>query len=354
MKCLLAFAVAAVLAAQNPQFDVQSRLVIVPVAVTDPQGRSVDGLDLSDFVILDNGRPQKMSVDTIATGVAPIALVIAVQTSGISKPVLEKVQLIGGMIKPVVTGERGCAAVVTFSDVVAWAQECTGDENLLHLALQRLRMGPPKTAHMLDAASEAIEMLRRKPNARRVLLLISETRDRGSDSELQQVLLAAQASGVTVYGATYSAIKAAFTTKSSATAEPRVPKRPTIPREESGTNSGGPAHCGPYGCPDPYIPPKDQRVDVLGIFTELGRLGKTNTVESLTMGTGGAAFPFAKLKGLEEALEKLGQDLHTQYQLSFIPDDPSAGYHTLEVRVRASELHVRARPGYWSVGVVQK
>jgi hypothetical protein len=40
--------------------------------------------------------------------------VIAIQSSGISQPVLAKVRKVGGMIQPLVTGERGyvgCLAV---------------------------------------------------------------------------------------------------------------------------------------------------------------------------------------------------------------------------------------------------
>src|ERR1035438_4384019 len=79
---ILAFALP--LAAQDSRFDVRSRLVLVPVTVTDAKGRSVDGLEAADFLLLDNQRGRKVTVDTIATGVAPIALVIAVQSSGIS------------------------------------------------------------------------------------------------------------------------------------------------------------------------------------------------------------------------------------------------------------------------------
>jgi hypothetical protein len=101
--------------AQNPpQFGVQSRLVLVPATVTDAKGRSLDTLEPSDFLVLDNGRPQKATVDSIATGVAPIALVVAIQASGISKAALEKVRKVGAMIEPFVTGDRGCAAVMAF------------------------------------------------------------------------------------------------------------------------------------------------------------------------------------------------------------------------------------------------
>jgi hypothetical protein len=90
-------------------------------------------------------------------------------------------------------------------------------------------------------------------------------------------------------------------------------------------------------------------VDAIGAIGELARLHKTNTAEVLTKSTGGATFPFTRQKALEEAIEKLGAELHTQYVVSFVPEASAPGYHTLEVRLaRPGEFRVRARPGYWS------
>jgi hypothetical protein len=186
--------------------------------------------------------------------VAPIALVVAIQASGISEPVLEKIRKIGGMIQPLITGESGCAGVVAFSDRIAWLQECTNSEEALAQAFERVRPGAPKDARMLDAVSEAVERLRKRPNSRRVLLLVSESRDRGSETSLEQALMAVQTAGITVYAANYSAFRTAFTTKSSATGEPRMPTRPQRPSEETGTATGGPVSCGPHGCPAPQLP----------------------------------------------------------------------------------------------------
>ena len=100
---------------------------------------------------------------------------------------------------------------------------------------------------------------------------------------------------------------------------------------------------------NPKIPPPEERVDFIGALHELSRLGTANITEVLAKGTGGVAFPFLKQKGLEDAIEKLGAELHTQYVLSFVPEASAPGYHTLTVRLsRPGEFHIRARPGYWS------
>lgn len=98
------------LAAQEPGFVVQTRLVFVPTTVQNAQGRPVDGLTEANFKILDNGVPQPFSMDTSGTGVARVALMVAVQTSGISASALVKVRHIGAMIQPLVTGEQAAPA----------------------------------------------------------------------------------------------------------------------------------------------------------------------------------------------------------------------------------------------------
>lgn len=343
MRCVAALATAVSLFAQDPQFGVQSRLVIVPATVTDASGRTVDGLDADDFIVLDNGRPQKAAVDTIGTGVPPIALVAAIQASGISRAVLEKVRKIGAMVQPLVTGERGCASVVSFSEQIKWLQEeCTNDPDALIRAFARVRPGEEKKARMLDAVHESVEQLRRHPKARRILLLISESRDRGSETTLDQVALEVQNSDVVVYAATYSAFKTGWTTRSSVTGEEAPPKRPQRPSEETGTATGAPAPGS-----GARIPPPEQRFDILGGIGELVRLGKVNDAEALSQATGAAMFPFARLKGLEDAVQKLSSELHSQYVLSFVPDGRTPGYHRIDVRVAGHDYRVRARPGYW-------
>ncbi len=341
MRYAIALPLALSLAAQDPRLEVESRLVLIPATVTNRGGRSVDGLEAPDFLVLDNGRPQRAIVDSFASGVAPIALVVAVQSSGISAPVLAKVRKIGAMIQPLVIGERGCAALVAFSDRVQWRQECTNDPDALDRAFEQLQPGEPRRGRMLDAVHEAVERLRRRPNVRRVLLLISESRDRGSETNLDTAVVAAQTAGITVYAAPYSAFKTAFTTKPSDVDRSPEPKQDPLP----GTNPGPPSMQGPIP-----IPPPEQQVDILAGIGELVRLQKTKTTDVLIRRTGGAAFPFARQKGLEDAIQKLGAELHTQYVLSYAPEAPGAGYHRLEVRItRHGEFRVRARPGYWAL-----
>jgi VWFA-related protein len=348
MRCVFFPLLAISLAAQEPHFDVGSRLVLVPVTVTDRKGHSIYGLETADFRLYDNGRRQVASVDTIDTGVAPVALVVAIQSSGISAAVLDKVRGVGSMIQPLITGERGSAAVMSFADQVVWMQDWTKDPDALdrafHAVRPVLRPGEEKAAHMLDAVQLAVERLRAQPNTRRVLFLISESKDRGSRTALKVAATAAQSAGVTVYAATYSAYKTAFASKEPVT-RPHTPVKPQTPLDEMGSVDGAP--------PDRYgerrIPPPEQQVDVLGAIAELARIGETSTAEALAKGTGGAIIPFTRQKALEQAIGKLGAELGRQYVISFVPEGSAPGYHTIHVHVtRPGEFQIRARPGYWA------
>jgi VWFA-related protein len=342
MRCASLVLCAGSLAAQDARFDVRSRLVLAPVAVTDVSGRPVAGLEASDFTVLDNGRPQKIVVDSIDTGVPRIALVIAVQSSGISEAALQKARKLGSMIQPVVTGERGCAGVVMFDERVNWLQRCTGDVGALRAAFLALRPTGFKTARMLDAVSSAIEYLRQEQNARRVVLLISESRDRGSESTIEQVMADAQAADVAIYAATFSAFTTSLASKVPVHVSASKPPHQTPAQEGLHTANGEPPN--KY---NPKMPPPEHRIDLKSGIEELTRKFGANTTDILTGGTGGTLFPFTKAKALEEAIVKLGDELHSQYVVSFAPDPPEEGYHALEFKVtRKGAFQVRGRAGY--------
>ncbi|MBM3792820.1 MAG: hypothetical protein FJW31_01890 [Acidobacteria bacterium] len=174
-----------------------------------------------------------------------------------------------------------------------------------------------------------------------MLFLLSESRDRGSETALDLVIAEAQSASVTVYGATYSAFKTAWTARP--TGEPPTPMprgRRLPPTEENRPTILSPGQ----------IPPPEQRADIAGGLGELKRVGEPETVKLLVEATGGAKFPFARQRALEDAIEKLGAELHSQYVLSFAPiEDTPPGFRRLEVRVKSKAHRVRARPGCWAI-----
>lgn len=287
-------------------------LVLAPTTVTDQKGHFVNDLNEPDFLVYDQGRLQKIHVDSADSALIPISLVVAVEASDVSAAALAKIVKVGSMIQPLVTGERGEAALIAFDDRIRVVAKFTSDPGVITDAFRKLRPGARLKGRTVDAVETSVRMLAARPeNRRRVLIVISESRDRGSQSTLTDALMLAQKENVAIYTVTYSAYSTPFTAKAS-----------ELP------------------------PPTDS--NLLTIFTELARLGKANAAELLAEGTGGTRLSFTKLRGLEHVIERLGEEIHSQYLVSFAPVSPGPGFHAIEVKVRGRpELIVRTRPGYW-------
>jgi VWFA-related protein len=312
---LAAVLTAVALLAQEPTIRTNTSLVLVPVTVTDAKGKYIDGLQPDDFILRDDGVTVKQfDMDTSDTVLSPLAVVIAIQSSGISQPALEKIHRVGGMIQPLVSGEKGEAAVLAYDVELRVLQDFTRDSDKINGAFEIIEGRTIKNAKLLDAVAKGVEMLRARPeNYRRVLLILGESRDRGSKTKLAQAVEAAQRAGVAVYPITYSAQATAWTAKPQ--------DNPSLPM--------GPD----YG----------------GAIVELSRLGTTNAADALARATGGRHLSFARLQGLEDAISRLGEELHSQYLLSFVPAaSENKGRHTLLVGVKGHpNAVIRTRIGYW-------
>ena len=306
---------AVALRAQETTFRATVPVVLVPVTVTDAKGKLVDGLADTDFAVTDNGRAVRFTLDTSDTINVPVALIVAVQTNDLSAAALLKIQKVGAMIQPLITGDRGSAALLAVDERVTVAQEFTRDPTALTKAFQQLAPRRTRSTVALDAVERAVEMFRARPGSeRRVLLLIGESKDRGSEASLERVLAQLQRENIQVYAATYSVTRTQWTTKAA-----------DRPRPSGGEN------------------------DILAGLGELVRMGKENTAEALALHTGGKKIGFATLRTLEGIVSRVGEELHGQYLLSFPASGPE-GFHAVTVQLReAGKRAVAARQGYWAV-----
>ncbi len=304
--------------AQNLTIRTSVPLILVPTSVTDRHGKVIDGLNENDFDVLDNGKPVRHRLE-IGASQRPIALVVAVQTNTISGPVLAKVQKIGSMFEPLVAGDRGLVALLTYSHKITLVQPFTGDGKLFSAKMRHLEPDGG-AAKLNDAVVEAVKLMEDRGNYRRVLIIIGESKDRGSSAKVEEAITKAQASNVTIYPVSYSAYATPFTSKG----DERFASGQRVYDSGAGLN-------------------------LLSIFAEIGRLGAQNAAAEFSKYTGGARLSFTKLSGLEKVIAKVGDDLHTQYLLSFSPTESTGPtYHEITVKVKKSEALIRARPGYWS------
>lgn len=321
------------------QFRSTVPLVVAPTTITDSKGRFVDGLIPEDLILTDNTVPQTIHMDWMSY---PISLVVAVQTSENSGAVIDKLGGSGILLTQLLAADRGETAVLSFSDEVKIHQNFTSEPDPVTHALRMLRK-EGGAAHMLDAVREALRMLEeRPPGRRRIILMVAEKRDRGSQAKLSDVMEQAQRLNVAIYWITYSPFLQPFTVKPK-TAEDQKPEAERIKTRA----------CAVCPVPDDRPAPPDLGPGgYIYAIQELFRWKNPDLSELFSRTTGGRTLNFLKKNALEQAIELVGAEVHRQYILSFQPkggSEPGA-YHTIHVAVKDRlELKVRTREGYWAV-----
>jgi len=320
------------------QFKSTVPLVVAPTTVTDAKGHYVDGLTIDDLILYDNNVPQAIHMDWM---LYPIDLVVAVQTSSNSGAVIDKLGGSGILFTQLLAGDAGETAVVSFSDEVKLHQDFTGNPDLVIHALRMLRM-EGGDAHMLDALRQALVMLeKRPPGRRRIILMIAEKRDRGSEAKLDEVMERVQRLNAAVYWLTYSPLLEPFTVKSK-TAEDLKPEAERIKTRQC-------ALC--PGPDDTPVPPDLGPGGAIYAIGELLRLHKPDLSVLFTKSTGGETMSFLKKKALEQTIQRVSEEVHRQYLLSFEPKAGKPGeYHAIRVAVKNQpDLVAKTRNGYWAV-----
>ena len=206
----VALAIMLFAAVAHAQFKSTTQLVVAPTTIKDSKGHFVDGLTTDDLILTDNTVPQTIQMDWMTF---PIDLVVVVQTSANSGPVIDKLGGTGILFSQLLAANAGETAMISFSDTVKVHQDFTGDSDAVTHSLQMLRM-EGGDAHMLDAMGQALQMLqKRPPGRRRIILMIAERRDRGSHARLPEVMEEVQRLNAAVYWVTWSPFVQPFTVK---------------------------------------------------------------------------------------------------------------------------------------------
>jgi VWFA-related protein len=325
---------------------VQVQNLVAPVLVTDRDGNIVDGLQPSQFHLYDNGVEQNIRVDTAST---PISLVVAIEKSLRVDAVLPQLRKLGILLTQI-TGKSGEAAVLTFDCRLATPVDFTTDNDKIKVAIQDIKPGCSGT-RLDDAVERGIYMLSKRPSSnRRVLLLVSETRDDGSQARLKEVLAMATLSNVEVDVVDISQLVVSLTKKqdqpypradidiSNQNLPMGIPSTPTSAEQNFGLSN------------------RAQFIPVLKeIFIGTKRIFVKDHTTQFAHATGGSEFGFFRQHGLEEAIQKISQNLHSQYLVSYSPSNASeGGFHTITVTIdREPTYTAHTRPGYYIGGGAQ-
>lgn len=328
-----------------PKIGVRVTLVSTPVTVRDAKGQIVANLDAKDFRVTDNGVEQKIT--HFELGGDPLSLVILVETSSRVAPLLPQVRKTGILLTETVMGTNGEAAVVGFNDSVDKLQDFTANHDKIENSFTKLQSGT-SGSKLYDAMAVGMEMLSGRPlpiadapGRRRVMLILSEATDAGSDTRFGAVLRQAQLSNVTIYSVGLSTTRA----------ELQAPPRDTTPHPTPPGTFGLPPQPGTPQTPDTEdarYGSGDLMQAVIWAVQHVKDAVTANPLEVAAAGTGGAHQATFKNRSIEKAIDEIGGELHSQYSVSYTPTGTNdMGYHEIKVTVAKNGLKVRARPGYY-------
>ncbi len=322
-------------------FRATVNIVVAPTTVVNKSGEYVDGIKPEEFRLFDNGKLQDIKVDV---SFVPISLVVAIQANADTEGVLPKIQKIGPLLQPLVVGQQGEVAIVAFDHRLQRLTEFTADTDKIEEALKKLRPGSGQS-RLVDAVIDSVRMLRNRPEPRRrIIVLISNTQNKGSSGSVRDALTDAQLHNVIVYPIDISRLVTTLTGRAP------VPRPDPFPPG---------AHHAPAG--GTLTPTEEQQNrgygNGLNIALEIFKAAKyifvKNPAEVFSQYTGGKEYSFMGQRGMEQAFEKLGEELHAQYLISYNPNNKmEAGFHEIKVEVaRRPEWKAHTRPGYWLAAV---
>jgi VWFA-related protein len=309
-------------AQEEPTFRTQSNVVLVPTLVRNKAGEAIYGLRAEDFVIEDEGVAQTVHLDEAAES-EPVSLVITIQCGRRADYELPRMQGLAAMLQPLFAQPENKIAIVAFDSRVHGVENFTGDQTAVEQGLRSLQPGDSGAA-ILDAVNYSVRLLNDVPkNRKRVLLLISETRDHGSRSaNVDDVIKAVGNSNVVVYTLAFS------------------PSKSNILDTLRGNNN-------------PDLHPEQQEVhegpDLLAPLVLAAQAMRKNTAKEIASLSGGEYAMFDSGKTFDASMTTFDNHLHSRYLLSFQPAQPHPGLHHLSVRVKEpGDASVLARSSYWA------
>lgn len=272
-------------AQQAPTFRAATKVVALYATVLDSNLRLVPGLMREDFEVLDNDKPQALTV--FSSEVEPITVVVMLDTSG---SMTHNIDLVKAGAEQFLLRllPRDRAQVGDFNDKIQMLSGVTGDRDELIAALRDVDFGyPTRLWDAVDAALESLAGL----EGRRVVLAFTDGADTASRIGFGDVLDRARTDEVMVYGI-------------------------GLEGEEPGPNGR----------------PMRTRPD--------------RSLRKLAEETGGGYFQLDKRDQLTSTFTRVSVELHSQYVLGFSPETRDRKVHRLEVRVKRPGMSARARKSY--------
>ena len=293
-------------AATPATFRTSAQMVLIPVMVTDHNGKTIEGLRAEDFKILDDQKPQRIA--SFASEDAPCSVGLVLDISGSMQNTLSAAKGVVQAFFRTANPDDEFLLLTVSTEPVA-TSGFTIEIAALEKTIEFTRPGG-RTA-LIDTVYLGLSRMREARRPRRALLILSDGMDnqsRYSQSELMRVALEAD---VQIY-----TIILPGNTSGGATGD-AVPFRPGLIRK-----------------------PIDQAQDRQG----------PDLLEKLSDKTGGLQFRVRNDAEAKEAAMKAGKALREEYLIGYQPPDSgTAGkWHRVSVKSNVPKVNVHARNGYYS------
>jgi len=182
-----------------PVFSADSELVVLHVTVKDRRGVHVSDLPREAFSVVEDGRPQTVSLFTDTD--TPVTVGLLIDGSASMHP-SRRVVIAGATAFAEVSHPGDEIFALAFNEHVypalSPAAPFTSDSTVLHAALERSIAARGRTA-LYDAISAGVDYLSRGSRERKVLVVLSDGGDNASRATREDAVRKAQKSNAVIH-----------------------------------------------------------------------------------------------------------------------------------------------------------
>ena len=290
-------------------------LVNIPFSVSDREGRSIQGLKIQNFTLLEDGKPQK--IEYLSTQDAPLNIVLLLDTSQSAQEIFEKIKNAATeFIKQLRPSDR--CMIISFDRSGRVESEFTSDKIKLEKVIKKSVISQKPGTLMRDTIFVTVDKELTKVKGRKAIVLITDGKDAGSAIKKEDLLYRLAESDAPIYSIFYESINLNLPTILQKTA--KEPAKNQIYQLSQKQISQIQA-----------IKQKnnEEAADFLGQMSDI---------------TGGRTYR-KEINDLGDAFNNIAEELRKQYLIGFYPDDSNydASKHQLKIKVDKNNVAVRMR-----------
>ena len=315
------------------QISLDVSLVTLVATVSDRNGRNVPDLGPSDFIVIEDGKEQNISLVEQNTDL-PLSIGVLLDASYSMEP---KIQTATAAIDRFLEslGPTDDIFLMSFSAKPKVEQNFTSDRKKISKALHKVKLGN-RTA-LYDTIEQGIQKIRDGKHEKKALLLVTDGQDTTSRIRLDQVMADIRQSHVLLYCLGIGADPNSWLNGPPLL---RLPGGIVIPFPGTVRNQfpsqGGRRY--PGVGPPPYAGPETADMRVLNM------LASASGAKAWLVTPGSA-----NSSSIDEVLDEVAAELRSQYTIGYYPSHGvnDGKWHQVIVRTKNSNYEVRSRKEYY-------